>query len=265
MRSWPLLLALLLVLPPTAAAEPVAVRFTESITHGFLVVKDARGEPIAHGEYIQHPKGDVMQNHLVFRFADGSRYDETVTFTQRKVFRLMTYALVQKGPSFPESTEVTFDRETGRYRARVGEETAEGSVDLPEDVHNGMTGMLLKNLPPGERATGHLMAFTPKPQPLRSTMTREGDEKFLVGDQAHTAARWFVNLEVPGVKGWVAGLLGKDPPDLRYWIATGPAPTFVRFDGAMFLKGPRWRVELAAPRWPDAPSRSGPRGSSRRS
>jgi len=39
------------------------------------------------------------------------------------------------------------------------------------------------------------------------------------------------------------------PSELRYWITTGAAPAFVKFEGAMFLNGPRWRVELRAPRW----------------
>jgi hypothetical protein len=267
MRPCALVLALLLALAPAApaVAQPVAVRFAESVTHGFLVMKDARGEAIAHGQYLQYPKGEQMHNHLVFRFADGSLYDETVTFTQQKVFRLIAYHLVQKGRSFPASSEVAFDRESGRYRARVGDDKADGTLDLPEDLHNGITGLLLKNLPVGGRASGHLMAFTPKPQLLRSTMTREGEDTFFVSDEPHKAARWLVNLEVPGVKGLVASLLGKDPPDSRYWIATGSAPTFLRFEGAMYLKGPRWRVEMSAPRWPDAPSRSGPPGSGRRS
>jgi len=45
--------------------------------------------------------------------------------------------------------------------------------------------------------------------------------------------------------------MGKDPPDLRYWVTTGPAPGFVKLEGPMYLKGPRWRVELPGPRWPE--------------
>jgi hypothetical protein len=177
----------------------------------------------------------------------------------------MAYKRVQKGPSFPEISEVTFDRDSGRYRARVGNNTAEGTVDLPEDLHNGLTGLLLKNLPARAGANGHLIAFLPKPQILKSTLHKEGEDKFLAGDVAHAASRYLVKLEIPGFKGVVADLLGKDPPELRYWIATGPAPAFVKFEGAMYLKGPRWTVELSAPRWPDATSRSAPRGSAQRS
>ena len=262
MRSLAALLAIVLALAPVApaAAAPVTVRFAESITHGFLVVK-AGGTTIAHGEFVQHPEGERVQNQLTFRFTDGSLYEESVTFTQRRVFRLMRYKLVQKGRSFPHATEVSFDRESGRYRARAGNDTSEGKLDLPEDTHNGLTSLLLKNLPPGTGATGHMMAFTPKPHVLRTTMARQGEDKYLIGDVTHMATRWLVELEIPGVKGVLASLVGKDPPDLRYWVATGPAPGFVKFEGAMFLKGPRWRVELSGPGWPDGASRSAPRGS----
>ena len=257
MKSCAALLAFALALTPAgpAAAAPVTVRYTESITHGFLVMKAPGGGTIAHGEYVQYPKGERIYNQLTFRFTDGSLYDEEVTFTQHHVFRLLVYKLVQKGPSFPETTEVSFDRESGRYRARAGKDTSEGALDLPEDTHNGLTGLLLKNVPPGAGATGHLVAFTPKPHVLRTTLSREGEDKYLVGDVTHKATRWLVDLEIPGVLGVLASLVGKEPPDLNYWIATGPAPGFVKFEGAMFLKGPRWRVELSGAGWPDKPSR----------
>ena len=268
MRVPALLLALLVAVAPAspAAAAPVTVRFAESITHGFLVVKDAAsGATIAHGEFVQYPQGERTHSQLIFRFTDGSIYDEQVTFTQRRVFRLMSYKLVQKGPSFPELTEVAFDRDSGRYRARAGSDTSEGKLDLPEDLHNGLTGLLLKNVPAGAGASGHLVAFTPRPHVLRTTMSRQGEDKYLVGEATHTVTRWLIDLEIPGVKGVLASLVGKEPPDLNYWIATGPAPGFVKFEGAMFLKGPRWRVELSGPGWPDGASRSAPRGSARRS
>ena len=267
MRSSAALLALVLAVAPvpSGGAAPVAIRYNEAITHGFLVMKGPRGNTIAHGEFVQHPQGERVHNQLIFRFADGSLYEEAVTFTQRRVFRLMSYKLVQKGPSFPEASEVSFDRDSGRYRARAGKDTSEGKLDLPEDAYNGMLGVLLKNVPPSAGATGQIVAFTPKPHLVRATMVREGEDKYFVGEAPHTATRWLVKLELEGVKGVVASLIGKDPPDVRFWIATGTVPGFVKFEGAIFLKGPRWRVELSSPGWPDAASGSAPRGSGRRS
>jgi hypothetical protein len=244
---------LLLLLAPAAGASaaPVAVQQPEGVTHGMLVLRSARGEVLADGELLQTLQGDVVSSRLVFRFKDGSLYDETVTFTQKKVFRLLGYRLVQRGPSFPETTEVAFDRADGRYRARAGDESAEGTLELPEDLHNGLTGLLIRNLKSRATAQGHVYAFTPKPRLLRTTLAPEGEDRYQVGDVTRTAARYLVTMEIGGLTGVVATVIGKDPPDLRFWVSTGPPPAFLKFEGAMYLKGPRWRIELAAPRWPE--------------
>ena len=257
MRACALFLAVLLAMTPAApeAAAPVAIRFPEGSSHGYVVLRSARGEALAHGEFTQTVRGEQLQSTLVFRFTDGSLYDETTTFSQRGTLRLLAYKLVQKGKSFPEAAEVAFDRKSGRYRARVGGETAEGTVDLPDDLHNGLTGLLLKNLPAGAGGSGHLLAFTPKPQLLNTKIIRQGEDRFLIGDTEHRATRYLVKLEVPGVKGIVATLFGKDPPDLHYWLVTEAVPAFVRFEGQMFLKGPHWTIEMAAPSWPGKATR----------
>ena len=59
------------------------------------------------------------------------------------------------------------------------------------------------------------------------------------------ATRHLVNLEIGGVTGVVASLIGKNPPDLCHWLVLGEIPAFVRFEGSMFLNGPVWRVEMA--------------------
>ena len=38
-----------------ASAEPVAVRYAESITHGFLLLRGANDDVLAHGELVQGP------------------------------------------------------------------------------------------------------------------------------------------------------------------------------------------------------------------
>jgi hypothetical protein len=234
-----------------ALAEPVAVRYVESITKAFLVVRATTGDILAHGELTQAPiKGNRLSSRVVFRFKDGSLWDDRVTFTQHKVFRVMSYHHIEHGPSFPESIEASYDRDTGRFKAKVDDKTAEGPIDLPEDLHDGITLTLLKNLSPGTTATGRMLAFRPKPYALATEIRAEGEDKFLVGDTAQTATRYLVKIDLKGLTGVVASLIGKDPPDLRYWITTGPAPGFVKLEAPMYLNGPIWRVEFEAPRWP---------------
>jgi hypothetical protein len=101
-RAWgPGVLFAIALTSASASAAPIAVRHAESATHGFLVLRGANGDVLAHGEFVQAPvKGQRMESRLVFRFKDGSLLDETVTFTQQKVFRLMSYHHIERGPSF---------------------------------------------------------------------------------------------------------------------------------------------------------------------
>jgi hypothetical protein len=245
-------LALIVVTATTVGAEPVRVRFSESVSHGFLVLRNEAGLVLAHGELVQAPRGARIENRLTFRFTDGSLWEETLTFTQQKVFRLITYRQVQRGPSFPAAADVSFDRDNGRYRAKIGDEAAvDGMVEVPEDVHNGLTSTLMKNVPPGGKASGRLLVFTPKPQLIDTELRAEGEDRYFIGDAPRTATRFLLKMELRGVGKVVATILGKDPPPVRYWIATGTAPAFVKFEGPLFLKGPRWRIELSAPRWPE--------------
>ena len=75
-------------------------------------------------------------------------------------------------------------------------------------------------------------------------LTPEGEETVRLGKDAKTVARYLVKLELGGLTGLIAPVLGKQPPDLHYWLVMGDVPAFVRFEGPMFLHGPVWRLEL---------------------
>jgi len=246
-----------LFLTSGAQAGPVAVRQPEGPAYGILVLTSTAGGLLAHGESIQTVRGHHVDSRLVFRFKDGSLFDERVLFSQEKVFSLTSYRLVQRGPAFPSSADVAFQRGPGQYRARIrekpdgDEEVVEGRQELPADMYNGMSSVLLKNLRAGETATGHLLAFTPKPRLLKMQFLPEGQDDFFVGPTSRKATRFLVKLELGGMLGVLASVVGKEPPDLRYWIARGPVPAFTKFEGPFFLNGPIWRIELTGARWPD--------------
>jgi hypothetical protein len=246
-----LVLALSLVLgAPASDAAPVRVRFPEGVTRGFLTIRNLQGDRVGHGELTQKPRGEEIDSRLLLQFKDGSVHDESTTYSQRGVFRLEAYRLRQRGPSFP-GAEVSFDRKSGRYQAKTREkigapeETESGEFDMPADLANGMTLVLLKNLAPGERATAQLAAFLPKPRLLRMDLHQEGEDRVVFGGDPKQAGRYLANLEIGGLTGLVASVIGKSPPDLRYWLALGEVPAFVKFEGAMYLNGPVWRVEMA--------------------
>lgn len=230
------------------------MRFPEGAAHGFFTLSDvASGEKIAHGELVQWLEKRVVASRLLIRFDDGSLYDETVRFTQRPAFRLASYELTQKGPAFDQEQRVTFDA-SGRYEVRQqapgeDEQRASGTTDVPDDVANGLTSVLAKNLRSGTEADVHLLAFRPEPLVLDLSIRPEGRDPYWVGDARSEATRFVVEPEVPGVKGLLASIVGKEPPTVRLWIAPEPAPGLVRFEGALFVDGPPWRMDLAAPRW----------------
>ncbi len=237
----------LLVLCPTVKAEPVLVRFTEGVSRGFLTLRSANGEKLADGEMLQVLRPRGLESRLIFRFTDGSLYDETVLYSQRRVFALLQYRLIQRGPSFPTTLDVSFDRQRAWYlvRSRNGtgpEKTLNGQLDLPPDVYNGMTSTLLKNLRHGASETVHLVAFTPEPRLVKVHLTPAGDEAVRVGDALMQATRYQVRTDLEGLVGFFASLLGKELPVLHYWIARGEVPAFVKFEGPFFMDGPIWRV-----------------------
>jgi len=109
---------------------------------------------------------------------------------------------------------------------------------------------VLRNLPKGATGTGQMLAFTPKPRFVKMVLHPVGDDPVIIGESRRVATRYLVDLEVGGIAGIFAAVAGKEPPDLRYWMVGGDVPAFVKFEGALFLNGPVWRIELTAPSWP---------------
>nr|MDP9264045.1 hypothetical protein [Acidobacteriota bacterium] len=75
-KPFAILLACAALLQPAAvAAAPVAVRHTEGLLHGFLLLSTMQGKPLALGDLTQTSRGDRVTSRLLFRFKDGSVYD----------------------------------------------------------------------------------------------------------------------------------------------------------------------------------------------
>jgi len=247
-RSAQVAIACLLLLGPSlAGGAPVEVRFLEGITRGFLVLRSITGEVVAHGDLIQTAHPDRVESQMVFRFKDGSLYDERVTFSQQHVFTLLSYRLVQKGPSFPEPMDVSFDRK-GHYQVKSvekgREEISNGTLDLPADVYNGMTVMILRNLPAGRAETVHYVAFTPTPRVIQLELAPVGEQRLRLGELETHATRFAVKAKLGSVQSIVAAVLGKKPSEYECVIWTKDVPAFIRCDGPLRLKGPVYRFEL---------------------
>jgi hypothetical protein len=244
-RLAPVVFAATLLSTDLASADPVPVRFAEGVTRGFPVLRAASGEKLAQGELVQVAQGDRVDSRLRFHFHDGSYYDEQVVFSQRDVFTLLSYRIVQRGPSFPETIEASIDRETERYEVRYRgdedspEETLKGKFSLPPDAYNGMLTTMLKNLPKGQSQQVQIVAFTPKPRLVKMLLAPAGEDRMLLGDWPLQVTRFQLKPQL----GLFASLLVTDLPDVKCWIVEGDAPGFVRFEGPLYFMGPVWRIE----------------------
>jgi hypothetical protein len=237
-------------------AETVAVRHAEGLVRGFLSLRSSDGVFLASGDLIQTSRGDRVTSRLVFHFKDGSVQDETAVHTQSGRIRLVSDHVIQRGPTFPHPMEVTIDavggRVTVRYQEDGGKEkTIEEPMSLPTDLANGIVLTLLKNIPPDAASTEvSLLAATPKPRLVKLIITRAGEDPFSTASASHRATRFNVKVEIGGLAGLIAPLIGKQPHDTSVWVLEGEAPAFVRSEGQMYSGGPLWRIELASPVWP---------------
>jgi hypothetical protein len=250
------LFAVAILLPVAPSAEPVAVRYVEGLVHGFLSLRSLDGKLLASGDLIQNAKGDRVTTRLVFRFKDGSSHDETAVFTQNGNFRLVSDHLVQKGPAFKQPMDMTIDRASGKvtvkYKNDKGEDKVEDEqMELPDDLANGIIIMLLKNVksdafPPSVS----FVAATPKPRLVKLKLTTGAADPFTTAGTGHKATHYVLKVDIGGIAGVVAPLVGKDPPDQHVWVLEGEAPAFVKSEATLFMGGPIWRMELVSPVWP---------------
>jgi hypothetical protein len=235
----------------------VPVRFVEGVSHGFLTLRTADAAQIATGDLLQFVRRGEVESRMVFIFKDGSVLDETVVFTQQRVFAMKTYRLLQKGPSFAEDTEISLERASGKYRVKTTArkdgrvDLLEGVIEMPADTYNGMVLTVTKNLAKGAAETIHVIAFTPAARLVPVELAPAGEQKITVGTLTKNATRYVFKAK-PGP--WIsvlASVLGRMPPDSHAWILTEDVPAFVKFEGPLHPAGAPWRIELTSPRWPD--------------
>jgi hypothetical protein len=237
--------------PIPLTADQVPVRHVEGLMHGFLALRTLDGKGLADGEMIQVAEGDRVTDRVIFNFNDGSVYDDTTIFTQRGTFRLLSDHLVQRGPSFKQDIETSVEASTGqitvRYKDKDGkEEVLKEQHELPPDVANGLLFTLLKHIQPKvPQTTVSMVATTPKPRVVKLEILPEGEKVIASGNTKHQTVRYVVKLKIGGVAGFVAPLLGKQPPDMHVWVLTGNAPAFIKSEGPLYDGGPIWRIELA--------------------
>jgi hypothetical protein len=230
-------------------AAQVPVRYPQGSQHGFLALRTLEGVRIATGDVTQEVHGDVVTSRLIFHFRDGSIDEDTTVFSQRKVFRLISDHHIQRGPSFPKPTDMFIDALHGLTTSRDGNgKVRQDHLDLPADLANGLPPNLLLNILPSVAETDiSYLLPTNKPRLIHVSIKRAGMVPFSIGGTRRKAIDYVLHIELGGLTGVIAPLVGKEPADFHIWILSGAPPAFIREEGQLYEGGPIWRIEQISP------------------
>jgi hypothetical protein len=216
-------------------AAPVPVKYKEGTWQAFTVLNTEEGKSIAAGEMIQTVKGEQVTTEVVFHFNDGSLYDEVTVFSQNRNFHLITDHVKEQGPAFKNPLDVYIDALKGIVKVSSANGGAgEHHLQIPDDTANGMMPVLLRNISPSAPETVvSMVAADPKPRIVKLKIHPEGEQEFFTSSYQRKAVRFGIHVEIGGVAGVVAPVVGKQPPDSHVWMAVGKAPIVVRSEGPL--------------------------------
>lgn len=242
----------------SAQADPVPVHQPEGSIHGFLEVRSEDGRVVASGDVTHVMAGDRITSRTIFKFKDGSIDDETTVFTQRRTLQLISDHHIQKGPYFPHPMDVLVEARTGQVTVHSWDKDGKEDVHtehlaLPVDVANGIVPVVLENLRGDAGATVSMVIATPKPRLVKLVVSNAGEVDYLLAGSSRKAIHYGIKIELGGIAGVVAPIIGKAPPDIQIWTIGGQATTFAREMGPLYPEGPMMTIQLASPTWTDTP------------
>jgi hypothetical protein len=82
------------------------------------------------------------------------------------------------------------------------------------------------------------VAQTPKPEVVTLKIADARRERFTTGAVSRAATHYVVKVDIGGVKGLIAPLIGKLPPDSHVWILDDKVPAFVKSEQPLYAGGP---------------------------
>jgi hypothetical protein len=233
----------------SAEAEEIKVRYPQGSAHGFVEVTTTEGTRVAVGDLTQKLSNGIVTARLTLNFFDGSLDDETTVFSQKGVFRLISDHHVQRGPSFPKPMESMIDVTKGLISSTEGDgPEKKAHVALPSDTCNGLTSKVLLNISPATAETKISVVIpSANARIVHLSIKNAGEVPFMIGGVRRQAIDYVVHVELGGVAGVVAPIIGKEPPDYHVWISSGENPAFVREDGPLYEGGPIYRIQQISP------------------
>jgi hypothetical protein len=242
---------------PSAAAEPIPARHPEGTLHGFLSLTTSEGKILAQGDLVEIVRGNHVYSRLTFHFKDGSLDDETTVYTQHGVFRLISDHHIQRGPYFPHPLDMEINVAKGVVVTRISgkdgkEEVSTDHMKMPPDLCNGLVTPIVKNLRTESPETKvSMIVAAPKPRLVTLAILPQAPAKFFLAGVPHKALTWEIKIELGGLAGVIAPVIGKQPPNIYIWTEEGEVPAFLRETGPIFEGGAILSINLIGPDWPE--------------
>lgn len=180
---------------------------------------------------------------------------KTTVFRQGSVLQLLSDHHIQHGPSFKEplnmEVNVPAQQVTWHEMKDGKDEVKTEHMDIPPDLANGLISPILENFPANATEIKvPYIAGGSKPRLVKLALKRGDENRFRVGNSSRWARVFNIHIEVGGITGAVAPLIGEQPSDIKVWVMDGSVPTFLKLVGALYQKGPTWTMVLTSPTWP---------------
>jgi hypothetical protein len=126
-------------------------------------------------------------------------------------------------------------------------------MHLPPDLADGLVSDIIENIRPGAAETRiPVLAATPDPRIVTLVIAPRAEDPYSLAGSSRKGMHYEIKIEIGGVAGIVAPMIGKQPPNIQVWIIGGTAPSFLKEQGPLYPDGPVLTMELVSPTWPDA-------------
>ena len=233
-------LAVALTVAAAAPTRAIESKVFETAVRGFPVMRDASGQRIADGNFVQWIEKDRLHVQITYVGDSGRRMEETIVLRQRPelVQELWRWRELEHGKPV-RTFEVNLA--TGAATADKLEkgEMKHWSDTLDVSPGNTFAGFgfsmaakaLRERLVKGETVELKAVGFTPQPKVVTVALSYGGRDSVRMAGRTIAADHYVVHPKIPAV----AKLFVK-VPDAHIWLTTPPAG-FLRYEGALAEPG----------------------------
>jgi hypothetical protein len=235
---------LMVALGSVAPAEQIPVKYIQRPMHRSMVARSEDGKNIATGEFSQVVQGNEVAMRMTYRFVDGSIDDETTTYMQQGMFRLILDHHVQKGPFFSRPIDFTVDATAGVATSSTTDKNRRIHVEskhinMPNDLANGIVGTLLLNVPHNTMPFRvGMLAPVGGGRLIQLLISSDGEQTVHLAGQTLPATLFRIHPELGGIVGMIARLIGLQPKDVMVWVLEGDEPAVAVIVGQLGGYGP---------------------------